>query len=214
MSSLLLWTRSDTWRTHIVQAMTEMGHQVLVCEQTDQVVQAVLADVYEGVLVDECILSESSANPIRTMLTDLGFQGQLLVLSGAACEGEAISEIVHIDAVPTTQQLQALSAYFGRRPASKWAGLTFDSMPGFQEIQARYKAKLPAQLKALQRAFDDKAWVDLQRQAHAIKGGAGSFGLERLTELTAQLDRAARGCDEAEAARCLALIQSEFGGEA
>lgn len=224
MSSLLLWTRSDAWRAQITQALGQRGHQVHACEQADAVMQAILADVYRGLILDHAILTASGGASILSMLSDAGFQGQVIALSEADHpsgsiasmgdqQGVSISEIVHMDAVPTAQQLQGLVAYFEQRPPSRWAGLTFDSLPGFQQIQARYKAKLPAQLQALRQAFDDRAWVDLQKQAHAIKGGAGSFGLDRLTELAAELDRAARGQDEAQALAWLASIEHEFGGE-
>lgn len=228
MTSLLLWTRSHEWQTQLRRAVSEHGNTVLCCEHADAVMQAVLGDVYDVLFLDQSLLQDATTPSPMAMLGQAGYQGKVVVLSqdpevGMApsasalpsAEGEPrISQIVHVGSVPTDQQLQQLLAYFERpTPRSKWAGLTFESLPGFQQIQARYKDKLPAQLQALQRAFDDRAWSDLQKQAHAIKGGAGSFGLPRLTELAAQLDKAARVQDEADARQWLALIQREFGGE-
>lgn len=223
MTSLLLWTRSKDWQTQLGQAVLERGHEVVVCEHADAVMQAILADVHELLFLDEMVLRDPKDHSPLSMLSQAGYQGKVVVLSRdpalhlAPSESNdhspiSISEIVHVDASPTSQQLQRLLAYFDQSPRSKWAGLTFESLPGFQQIQARYKDKLPAHLQSLQQSFDARGWSDLQKQAHAIKGGAGSFGLPRLTELAAQLDKAARAQDEADAKHWLALIQREFGG--
>lgn len=221
MSSLLLCLPPAGVFKDLAHALMARGHRATEVASIDAVWQAVLSDSFDGCLIDISLLSGDTLTRCSNLLADAGFQGKVLVL-GAHEEGptvpsqparvHAMSELVHTEGLSIADVAAKVGAYFEQAPRSRWSGLTFDSIPGFEHIQQRYKAKLPEQLQALRLFFEARAWDDLQRRAHAIKGGAGSFGLSRLTELAAQLDRAARARDEDQARVCLKQIQQEFGG--
>lgn len=65
--------------------------------------------------------------------------------------------------------------------------------PELEALQAAFRAALPDYLGAIDAGLAAGDWPALQRAAHSLKGTAGSFGYAELTDLAAQLDRAAKG---------------------
>lgn len=216
MASVLLLTHHADWKSDVTRALFQRAVRTQSFETPDALFQAVLSDVHDGVVADVDVLKREGEGGLLDWLIQADFQGRVFSLSAQDTnlprKNPAACDVVHIVPTPASGWVQTITAYLSRTPSGAWQGLTFDSLPGFAEIQAQFRAKLPDKLADLARAFQTRQWPDLQKQAHAIKGGAGSFGLGRLSELAAELDQSARREDEGSAATLLARIQQEFGG--
>jgi HPt (histidine-containing phosphotransfer) domain-containing protein len=95
---------------------------------------------------------------------------------------------VRADAAGSTQWVAQLAPYLPKI-GDRYADLTFESLKGFDRLSQRYRERLPKVLADLQAACEAGNWPDVQRRAHAIKGGAACFGLDELTQLAAQLEQ-------------------------
>jgi CheY-like chemotaxis protein len=76
--------------------------------------------------------------------------------------------------------------------------------PAFQremaELSDNFRAGLPQQIEAIASALAQAHWSDLRARVHRLKGTAGTFGFDRLTELSRQAEDAIAGGRQAEAA--------------
>jgi CheY-like chemotaxis protein len=68
-------------------------------------------------------------------------------------------------------------------------------------LAADFRAGLPDQLDAIADALARGSWSELRSLAHVLKGTAGSFGFDRLTELSKQIEEAIAAGRRTEAAR-------------
>ncbi len=89
----------------------------------------------------------------------------------------------------------------------------FRDDPEMVMILGEFVRRLGGQITAMQKAYADDRYDDLQRLAHRLKGAGGSYGYPLLTEAGKKLEDAckARGGDAAKtaideiAAMCLAI---------
>ena len=68
----------------------------------------------------------------------------------------------------------------------------YGSDPVLGEMVELYVAEMPDRIAALERAFSDGDCESLRRTAHQMKGAAGSYGFDLLTEAAAELESAVR----------------------
>ncbi|MCS7238311.1 MAG: Hpt domain-containing protein [Thermoguttaceae bacterium] len=66
------------------------------------------------------------------------------------------------------------------------------SDPGLRDLLELFAATLPQRLQNLERLADEGDWEGLRRQAHQLKGAAGSYGFAPLSVTAAQLETIAR----------------------
>jgi HPt (histidine-containing phosphotransfer) domain-containing protein len=69
---------------------------------------------------------------------------------------------------------------------------SFGGDPLLGEIVELYVAEMPDRVAALERAFSLSDNEALRRSAHQMKGAAGSYGFDSLTEFAAKLEAAVR----------------------
>jgi HPt (histidine-containing phosphotransfer) domain-containing protein len=69
---------------------------------------------------------------------------------------------------------------------------TFGGDPVLSEMVDLYVAEMPDRIAALERAFSEVNDEALRRNAHQMKGAAGSYGFDPLTEFSAKLEAAVR----------------------
>lgn len=62
----------------------------------------------------------------------------------------------------------------------------------FEKMIAEYKQGLPAQVKQLKQAKAENNWNKIIQISHSIKGSAGNFGFQKLTEKAAELEQSLR----------------------
>ncbi len=69
---------------------------------------------------------------------------------------------------------------------------TFGGDPVLGEMVELYVAEMPDRIASLEQAFSDADDVGLRRNAHQMKGAAGSYGFDLLTEFAAKLEASVR----------------------
>lgn len=80
----------------------------------------------------------------------------------------------------------------------------FASDPVLSELVEMYVAEMPDRIAALEQAFAGGDREVMRRAAHQMKGAAGSYGFDCLTQSAAALESAVRGdLPEAEIQRSL-----------
>jgi HPt (histidine-containing phosphotransfer) domain-containing protein len=79
----------------------------------------------------------------------------------------------------TTQQIEPIYSTIGGDPV-------------LGEMVELYVAEMPDRIAALERAFSDADDETLRRNAHQMKGAAGSYGFDPLTDFSAKLEAAVR----------------------
>lgn len=62
----------------------------------------------------------------------------------------------------------------------------------FEKMVVEYKQGLPAQVKQLKQAKAENNWNKIIQISHSIKGSAGNFGFQKLTEKAAELEHSLR----------------------
>jgi HPt (histidine-containing phosphotransfer) domain-containing protein len=69
---------------------------------------------------------------------------------------------------------------------------TYGSDPMLGEMVELYVAEMPERIAALERALSEGDRESLRRTAHQMKGAAGSYGFDPLTDAAAELESAVR----------------------
>jgi HPt (histidine-containing phosphotransfer) domain-containing protein len=57
------------------------------------------------------------------------------------------------------------------------------------ELVQEFAAELPARARELESRLDQRAFEDLQRLAHQLKGAGGGYGFPQITEVAATLEQ-------------------------
>ena len=79
--------------------------------------------------------------------------------------------------------------------------------PELEPIMGRYLALRRAELDRLDRALAEEDFSAAVKLGHILKGSGGSYGFDRLTELGAAIEAAARERDGAAAGRLAAEVR-------
>ena len=65
--------------------------------------------------------------------------------------------------------------------------------PDLREIVEMFVDEMPDRLACLLNDLNASNWEGLRRRVHQLKGAAGSYGFEPISQCAAQLDHAIRG---------------------
>ena len=79
-----------------------------------------------------------------------------------------------------------------------------------QDIVKAYLQEAKVKIDELQRAFEDKDYDTLQRNAHSLKSSSGNLGLSRLASFTMELDALCKENQAADGAELVDMIIAEF----
>ena len=66
----------------------------------------------------------------------------------------------------------------------------FSDDPQMHELIKEFVGELPRRVLAAQQAFDQGEYLRLQVWAHQMKGGAGGYGFQQITDMAAVLEKA------------------------
>jgi sensor domain CHASE-containing protein/HPt (histidine-containing phosphotransfer) domain-containing protein len=80
----------------------------------------------------------------------------------------------------------------------------------FRQLLSGFSGNTPTLIERLHTAFNDGDTDLLRREAHTLKGGAGSFGAMRLYRLAEQIEEAVLASDLDHAAELLATVEPEW----
>lgn len=83
----------------------------------------------------------------------------------------------------------------------------------FQRLARLFEDETRGAVVALRAVLTAEDWRELGRQAHSLKHATSSFGLTRLAEIAAAIEKAADGRQGAEAAAQLAVLEAEADGD-
>jgi HPt (histidine-containing phosphotransfer) domain-containing protein len=72
-----------------------------------------------------------------------------------------------------------------------WIYSSLATEPGFADLVATYVNDMPSRLQQLEAQFQAGNWDELRRLAHQMKGAAGSYGFDTITQQAARLEAAA-----------------------
>lgn len=212
MPSVLLVHGDARTRDGVAQALTAMGLQTTAQPDAASGWTEVLQDAFDLILWDVA-QTRIDGEDLSTLLTASGHNG--LVWTLAAQEQRVDPAQLH-EAAPGLRRCLTWSGQMDDtwhqvltplrpqdRAASRWEGLTFEALPGFERLLARYRQRLPAQMADIRAAWMQQDRASLQHLAHALKGTAECFGLPELSRLAAQIEHTA---EQGEAAVVAAWI--------
>lgn len=200
MPSVLLVHDDASTRGSVVQALRAMGFQVTA--QPDAVAgwTEILQDAFDLILWDAAQL-RIEGEGLPSLLEAAGQQvpAYALTVPGPHGADRALDETSRagMDLLTWSGQVdeawrQVLSPLLPQDgPPSRWEGLTFDALPGFERLLARYRQRLPGQMAEIRAAWTQQDRVSLQHLAHALKGTAECFGLPEVSRLAAQIEHTA-----------------------
>lgn len=207
MPSVLLVHGDARTRDSVALALSEMGWQTTVCADAASGWTAVLQDAFDLMLWDAA-QTTIEGDALSTLLTASGHQGPVWTLTTSDLSEDAF---VHPDGErglsgrliwsgqideAWRQALAPLLPEDGDAPSgsagsSRWEGLTFEALPGFERLLARYRQRLPGQMADICAAWRQHDRASLQHLAHALKGTAECFGLPEVSRLAAQIEHTA-----------------------
>lgn len=209
MPSVLLAHANPLTRENAAPALIEAGHTCLVVSDGRAAFDAALAHFFDVIVLDVA-LARLDGESLPELIKATGWGGHCLSL---LTKTELASDLpagfsgqVHVDAPGGAEWVTQLAPYLPK-PDDRYADLTFESLKGFDRLSQRYRERLPKVLADLGLACDAGNWPDVQRRAHAIKGGAACFGFTQLTQLAAQLEQCVVQGQTAEAAELLAQMR-------
>lgn len=191
MPSVLLAHANPLTRSNAAPELIQAGHTCLVVADGRAAFDAALAHSFDLVVLDVA-LARLDGESLPELIKATGWGGHCISLltksDGDAALPAGFSGQVHINEPGGTEWVAQLAPYLPKTD-DRYADLTFESLKGFDRLSQRYRERLPQVLADLKVACDAGNWPDVQRRAHAIKGGAACFGLDQLTQLAAQLEQ-------------------------
>ena len=75
--------------------------------------------------------------------------------------------------------------------SSIYSALSSDPM--LADLVAEFAASMPVRVARLRRLLADQDWASLRRTAHQLKGAAGSYGFEPISQVAARLEQEVSG---------------------
>lgn len=191
MPSVLLAHANPLTRENAAPALIEAGHTCLVVADGRSAFDAALAHLFDVIVLDVA-LARLDGESLPELIKATGWGGHcisLLTKAEPAMDLPAgFSGQVQVDVAGGAEWVGQLAPYLPKSD-DRYADLTFESLKGFDRLSQRYRERLPKVLADLGIACEAGNWPDVQRRAHAIKGGAACFGFDQLTQLAAQLEQ-------------------------
>lgn len=208
MPSVLLMHGDAGTRDSLAAHLVQRGCQLSLHAGVRSGFDAVLSDAHDLIVWDghDAVLDGEA---VPALLRSAGYEGPILAWLSAVAPRH--------DEVDWTQRgfgghvvwpsggghqvhhpgLDVIESILSAKPASRWDGLTFESMAGFDLLQQRFLSRLSGQMADMQAACAAQDWPTLTHLAHALKGAAGCFGLPRVSDAAMHLERSAKQGDAA-----------------
>lgn len=209
MPSVLLAHANPLTCDSAAKELARLGYAFSVVMDGRAAFDAALAGSFDVIVLDGALaLLEGESLP--ELIAATGWAGHCLALQVRGDDPTDLpagfSGQIHMDAPGGIEWIAQLGPYLPQAEA-RFADLTFESLKGFDRLAQRYRERLPTVLADLGAACEAGHWPDVQRRAHAIKGGAACFGFDQLTELAAQLEQCVAQGDTASASDLLAQMR-------
>ncbi|MCW5657729.1 MAG: response regulator [Burkholderiaceae bacterium] len=166
----------------------------------DLVLMDIQMPVLDGMAATRLLRSAGYAGPIVALTANV-MKSDMLRYREIGCndvlakpvDRERFYDVIAAQLASDPGRLQAADTAFGRE---------------MEALGADFRARLPQRMAAMSDALARADWGELRAQAHVLKGTAGSFGFDRLGELSRQLEREIVAGGQAAAARlCEGLLR-------
>ncbi len=180
-------------RRLIAYLLDKTGAQLTLVENGQQVVEVALSEEFDLILMD-MQMPEMDGLEATTLLKQAGFNQPIIMLTA------------NVDAASKQQILQAgADGHFAKpidtigfyQMLGEW--LKHKAEPGtepvansleHEKIVTDYRHSLAAKLQDIEHALHQDDWPGLKQHMHKMKGAAGSFGFNLLSEIASE----AEGC--------------------
>lgn len=203
--------------------LREAGAVVVTVNDGQQAVAAALRQPFDLIMLD-------GQMPIMDGLTaasimrSRGIAAPILALTAHAMETEIAKFIeagcdAHLSKpISPIKLIRAVAEHLGRE-GSQSGSIDGDELANDPEVRAiidEFVASVPMRLSQVLDALSEGDWEAAARQAHALKGTAGTLGVHAVARVAAAIERAAEHGDidaAVEAMQVYDMLHSDEGGE-
>lgn len=200
MPSVLLVHGDARARDSVAQALASMGFQITVQPDAASGWPEALQDAFDLILWDAA-QSVIDGDALPALLAASGQNGsvwavaakdQAVDASAATWQARGFGGCLIWSGQMDEDWRQVLAPFLPQDgTASRWEGLTFEALPGFERLLQRYRQRLPGQMAGIHTAWAQQDRGGLQHLAHALKGTAECFGMPEVSRLAAQIEHTA-----------------------
>lgn len=181
-------------RRLICAFLSRLGLEYAVAENGEQAVQRGLNENFDIILMD-MQMPIMDGICATTALRNGGFNNPIIALTANVMTEEVAHYIQsgcnHCIGKPIDfwALAQLLSTYL-QATAQQDHDFSSDALEGFEEIKRSFEHDLPRRLEELAARINEHDWNGAAHLVHMLKGAAGSFGYQRVTEQARELEQA------------------------
>jgi len=184
---------NDDNRRLVSYLIKQTGAQVITAENGEQAVEQALANDFELVLMD-MQMPVMDGIEATELLCSAGFSKPIIMMT-ANVDRDSIEQCAQSGAVghfgkpvDTLKFHHLLSEYLTQSAVINHEPSLAD-LDNFDDMARQFLSSLPEQVKNLKTANKAQDWLTIQDIVHQIKGSAGSFGYQELSEHAATFEK-------------------------
>ena len=211
---------NDDNRRLVAYLLEKTGAEVIMVEDGQQAVETALSEEFDLVLMD-MQMPEMDGLQATSLLKQAGFEQPIIMLT-ANVDTTSKKQIADAGAdghfakpIDTVRFYALLSELLTSQEDISKSSNTVSLE--YEKLVQNYKQSLTTKLVELQNAFSEKDWENIEIFAHKMKGAAGSFGFDQLSQVAGQAENCIRQQDLDTAAihlsTLLALLEQQVNTE-
>jgi len=184
---------NDDNRRLVSYLIKQTGAQVITAENGEQAVELALANDYELVLMD-MQMPVMDGIEATELLCSAGFSKPIIMMT-ANVDKDSIEQCKQSGAVghfgkpvDTIKFHHLLTEYLPKSTANNHEPSLTD-IDNFDDMAKQFLSSLPEKVEYLKTAYKIQDLVAIQDIVHQIKGSAGSFGYQKLSEQAAAFEK-------------------------
>ena len=184
---------NDDNRRLVSYLIKQTGAQVITAENGEQAVEQALANDFELVLMD-MQMPVMDGIEATELLCSAGFSKPIIMMT-ANVDKDSIEQCAQSGAVghfgkpvDTVKFHHLLSEYLTQSDVTNHEPSLAD-LDNFDDMAMQFLSSLPEKVENLKTAYKAQDWLTIQDIVHQIKGSAGSFGYQKLSEHAAAFEK-------------------------